>query len=122
MATLAFVLLFVALGVGAVLAAMRGGPKSPDRAARERSRKTRPLELVAFVVAILVLGAGVPAAVIATVKDRDSDPADDIAKYTPQELHGRELFGRVCSYCHTLAAANAVAQVGPDLDVLRPPK
>ena len=34
----------------------------------------------------------------------------------------RELFGLRCANCHTLQAANAIAQVGPNLDQIRPPK
>ena len=33
---------------------------------------------------------------------------------------GRHLFAEHCAVCHTLAAANAVGQVGPNLDNLRP--
>ena len=32
------------------------------------------------------------------------------------------MFAERCRNCHTLKAANAVAQVGPNLDDLRPPK
>ena len=39
---------------------------------------------------------------------------------TAAEKHGRELFGERCAACHTLAASNAVAQVGPNLDELKP--
>ena len=34
---------------------------------------------------------------------------------------GRELFGEHCGVCHTLAAANAIGKVGPNLDTLQPP-
>jgi cytochrome c peroxidase len=40
---------------------------------------------------------------------------------TPAEARGREQFAVHCSGCHTLRAVNAVAQVGPDLDFIRPP-
>jgi mono/diheme cytochrome c family protein len=41
-------------------------------------------------------------------------------KLTASEKNGRELFGHYCAFCHTLAAANATAKVGPNLDTLRP--
>ena len=41
-------------------------------------------------------------------------------KLTAAMKQGRELFGRHCAVCHTLAAANAVGQVGPNLDTLQP--
>ena len=40
---------------------------------------------------------------------------------TPAEKRGRELFGEKCAVCHTLAAANAIGKVGPNLDTLQPP-
>ena len=41
-------------------------------------------------------------------------------KLNAAEQNGRELFGQKCGLCHTLAAANAVGKVGPNLDVLQP--
>jgi mono/diheme cytochrome c family protein len=41
---------------------------------------------------------------------------------TADEGTGRQLFARTCATCHTLSAVNAVARIGPDLDVLKPPK
>ena len=37
-----------------------------------------------------------------------------------QQQKGRELFSHSCSLCHTLAAANAVGRIGPNLDKLIP--
>ena len=39
-----------------------------------------------------------------------------------EEQEGREVFNQRCVQCHTLGASNAVQQVGPNLDELRPPK
>jgi cytochrome c551 len=41
-------------------------------------------------------------------------------KLNAAEKNGRELFGQHCGVCHTLAAANAVGKVGPNLDILKP--
>ena len=41
-------------------------------------------------------------------------------KLTNAEKSGRELFGQHCGLCHTLAGANAVGKVGPNLDELKP--
>ena len=41
-------------------------------------------------------------------------------KLTAAEKQGRELFGANCGVCHTLAGANAVGKVGPNLDALKP--
>ena len=70
----------------------------------------------------MVLGFGVPAAVIAVSKDSDSIPNAGLKNLTAGEKHGAELFGQRCALCHTLAAAHAVAQVGPNLDQLAPSK
>ena len=75
-----------------------------------------------FVLALLVLGIGVPLAVISSVDARDDIPEANVTNLTAAEQHGRELFGQRCTQCHTLAASKSVAQVGPDLDTLRPPK
>ena len=42
-------------------------------------------------------------------------------KLNAAEKRGRELFGQNCAVCHTLAAANAIGKVGPNLDSLKPP-
>ena len=41
---------------------------------------------------------------------------------TASEEAGRAVFAKYCSTCHTLKASNAVGKVGPNLDVLHPPK
>jgi mono/diheme cytochrome c family protein len=121
-ATLVFTLIFVGLGLTVLFVAISGGPGGARRRMASQSRGTRRLALVNFVIALLVLGLGIPAAVIATVGSRDDIPEADVKNLTKAELHGRQLFGERCANCHTLEAANAVAQVGPNLDNLRPPK
>lgn len=123
MSTLVFVLIFVALGIGVLLVALgagRGGGEAEQRPSRTRTR--RRLSIAAFGLAIVGLGIGVPAAVIGAVQGRDSAPEASISKLTSTEKDGRALFGKHCRVCHALEASNAVAQVGPNLDRLRPPK
>ena len=122
MSTLIFVLVWVVLGVGLVLVAMSGGPGGALARFQSQSRTARKIAVVGFVLALAVLGIGVPAAVIAAVDNRDSIPEADVYNLTAAEKHGQSLFGRRCALCHTLKAANAVAQVGPNLDELRPNK
>jgi mono/diheme cytochrome c family protein len=122
MAVLAFVLLFVLLGLGAFFLGMRGGPQSARKRSRRETRRGRRGVTLLFVLAILLLGIVVPAAVIATDKNRDSIPEANVKSLTPLQEKGRELFSQNCKNCHTLAAANATARVGPNLDELRPPK
>jgi mono/diheme cytochrome c family protein len=122
MTTLIFVLIWVLLGLGLVVVAMSGGPGGALARLQSQSRTARKLAIASFAVALAVLGIGVPAAVIAAVDNRDSIPEADVSNLTAAEKHGQTLFGRRCALCHTLKAANAVAQVGPNLDDLRPSK
>ena len=122
MSTLIFVLVWVAVALGLVLVAMSGGPGGALKGLMSDSRGSRRFAIVAFFGAMLVLGVGVPAAVIASVSDQDDIPEANVTGLTESEKHGRELFGLRCANCHTLTAANAVAEVGPNLDELRPPK
>ena len=122
MSTLIFVLVWVVLGLGLLLIALSGGPSGALQRLQSQSRSSRKAAIAAFVLSLLVLGIGVPVAVIAAVESRDDIPEANVSNLTAQEERGRELFGQRCSICHTLSASNAVAQVGPNLDTLRPPK
>jgi mono/diheme cytochrome c family protein len=120
--TLVFVLVFVGLALGVLFVALSGGTSGARARLASQSRGTRRLALVNFVLGLLILGIGIPAAVIASVDSRNSIPTANVSNLTAAEEHGRDLFGQRCRNCHTLKAANAVAQVGPNLDNLRPPK
>ena len=122
MTTLVFVLFWVVLGLGLLLIALSGGPSGALQRLHTQSRGGRRAAVAAFVLALLVLGVGVPFAVISAVEARDDIPESNVSNLTAAEQRGRELFAARCAQCHTLEAANAVAQVGPDLDQLRPPK
>jgi mono/diheme cytochrome c family protein len=120
MATLAFVLFFIVLGLGTVLAAMKSGRRGP--LLNPDSRAGRRLT-VAFVVAVAALfGVGIPVAVGFLNGDEQTKQAQSGIELTEDQKKGRILFGRSCGQCHTLKAANSVATVGPSLDALRPPE
>ena len=122
MAVLAFLLLFVLLAFGAFFLAMSGGPAGARQRVQTQTRRGRRGAIALFVLAILVLGVAVPAAVIATDKNRRSIPEANVKELTDLQEHGRELFGQRCRNCHTLKAANASAKIGPNLDDRRPGK
>jgi mono/diheme cytochrome c family protein len=122
MSTLIFVLIWVGLGLGLLLIALSGGPGGALQRLQSQSRGGRRFASAFFVIALIVLGAGVPFLVISAVEARDDIPEANVSNLTAAEEHGRELFGRRCTQCHTLKASNSVAQVGPNLDDLRPPK
>lgn len=121
MSTLVFVLVFVLLGLGVLFVAMSGGPGGIGSVMHSQTRGSRRFATSAFVVSLIILGIGVPIAVITATKD-DHEIQQSGVHLTAAEEHGRELFGQRCALCHTLKAANAVAQVGPDLDQLQPNK
>jgi mono/diheme cytochrome c family protein len=118
--TIVFVAAFVVLGLGTLLFAMSGGRGGLGSVLHSQSRGSRRFATVAFVLTLLVLGIGVPAAVIAAEANKDDIPHAQVSDLTPAEQHGQELFGRRCGLCHTLEAANSVARVGPNLDQLAP--
>jgi mono/diheme cytochrome c family protein len=122
MLTLIFVLVWVALGLGLLFVAFSGGRKGAAQQLMSTSRGARRLAIALFVLLLLALGFGIPAAVIAAVSNNDSIPSANVSDLTASEQHGRELFGQRCVNCHTLKASGAVAEIGPNLDELRPPK
>ena len=115
-----FVVAFVGLGIGTLLFAMSGGRGGVSSTLQSQSRGSRRFATFVFVASLLVLGIGVPAAVIAAEENKTDIPHAGIRNLTAEELHGQELFGRRCGLCHTLEASNSVAQVGPNLDQLAP--
>jgi cytochrome c553 len=118
MNALLFVLLFVVLGLGVFLVALTRGRSGSST--NTSSRAGRKGVLFLFFVALAGLGIVVPAVVIASVHDRSDSPAGGLHSLTANEKRGQQLFGQRCAACHTLAASNAVAQVGPNLDDLQP--
>jgi mono/diheme cytochrome c family protein len=113
MLTLIFVLVWVGLALGLLFMAFSGGPKGAAAQMMSTSRGARRGATVLFFIAVLVLGA---------VSQNDSIPEANVTDLTASEQHGRELFGQRCANCHTLKASNAIAEIGPDLDQLRPNK
>jgi mono/diheme cytochrome c family protein len=122
MTTLVFVLTWVLLGLGLLFIALSGGPSGAGERLMSTSRAGRRLALVLFVISLAVLGFVIPAAIVRADKEKDDIPEANVSNLTAAEKEGRELFARRCANCHTLKAANAIAQVGPNLDTLRPNK
>jgi cytochrome c553 len=117
MAALLFMSFFIALGLGVVLVAMRGGPRGVrDTLERGRTQRLHVAEF-AIVAAIVLFGLIVPG-IIVTGDQASAGPGGE--KLSANLKDGRELFNAKCATCHTLADANAVGRVGPDLDVLAP--
>ncbi len=112
-----FVAFWVVLALALLLVAIRGGvgarptPRRPRRAVGST---------IAFVIVYTVFGVALPLVFLIGNHARTSAQVGGI-RLTADEKQGRLLFGQHCGLCHTLAAANAVGKVGPDLDTLQPP-
>ena len=126
-ATIAFVLGFIILGLSVLLVAMRGGSRAPKRGRRaERSTRGgspagRRAAAIGLTALMLLLGAVVPVLIMANNSESKGRAAVGGVDLTAAQAEGRTVFARNCSTCHTLRGANAVGKVGPNLDVLRPP-
>jgi cytochrome c5 len=118
--TLFFVLVFVALGITTLVIAMSRGRGGLAGMMHSQTRGSRRFMLFVFFAAIVVLGGLIPAWVITSEANDKNIPSAQISGLTDDEKRGQELFGKRCSLCHTLKAANAVAKVGPNLDTLAP--
>jgi mono/diheme cytochrome c family protein len=114
--TLVFVLIFVAIGLSVVLAAMRSG--RPRAGSRPESRATRRAWGLGIVVVIIALGLGLPALVLVNNGENHASHGAGGVDLTAAQTNGRELFARNCATCHTLAGSHAVGRVGPNLDEL----
>ena len=119
LAVAAFVALWVVLALGLVVLATRGtgtvahARRDPGRrGSRHRDHRCSSITAVVF-------GVGLPLLML-TGNHHNANAQVGGLKLTAGEKNGRELFGQHCGVCHTLAAANAVGKVGPNLDMLKP--
>jgi hypothetical protein len=73
------------------------------------------------VLALVYAGFGVaiPLVIITSNHSNASAHVGNV-QLTRNERSGRRLFGEHCAVCHTLAGANAVGKVGPNLDQIQP--
>ena len=118
---LAFILFWVLLGLTVFFLAARGGSKGTGQTARGRSSpEARRAWGLAFLVIYIGFGVAIPAVFLHGNNANASAQVGGIT-LTSGEKSGRIVFGQRCGVCHTLAAANAVGKVGPNLDALRPP-
>jgi mono/diheme cytochrome c family protein len=112
-----FVIFWIALGLGVFFVAMRGGPRGARQALHTESKAGQRV-VTAVIVVVFAFGLVVPALVLASNAEHKASVAVGGLHLNAEEQKGRELFSHACNLCHTLQAANAVARVGPNLDVL----
>jgi mono/diheme cytochrome c family protein len=120
-AAAAFVIGFLIIGLTVVLTAFRGGPRGAREAMHTQTARGRQTAAGIIAGVAVIFGIGIPAAVMASNNDNDSNAKGGV-KLTAGQTEGRELFTHNCGTCHTLSAANTSGRVGPNLDQLRPPE
>ncbi len=120
LATILFLAFWVVLGLALFFIAIRGGIGGARATLTGGTRRTSRFAVFVFVVIYIGFGAAVP---LAFLHGNNANASNQYAgvKLNKAEKRGRELFGQNCAVCHTLAAANAVGKVGPNLDTLKPP-
>ena len=120
LATFVFLGFWVLVALALFFVAIRGG-LGGARAARE-GKTWRPSRFSVVVFTVIYIGFGVAVPLIFLSGNRANASSQYVGlKLNKDEKRGRELFGQDCAVCHTLAAANAVGKVGPNLDSLKPP-
>ena len=119
MDVLLFVIFWALLAVGLLALALFGGRRRGKSG--PPSRSGRGWQYAAFAATLVVFGAGIPIASSLGAHDNTKEIAKaGISDLSDSQERGREIFAKYCILCHSLAASNAVAQVGPNLDKLRP--
>lgn len=117
---LAFIGAWVVIAVALLLVALSGGPsRARERVLQSHTRRGRRVTGAVIAAVIVGMGIAVPALVIAESGHEDQAGAARV-HLNPAQERGRELFGHTCNQCHTLAAANTVGRVGPNLDQIKP--
>jgi mono/diheme cytochrome c family protein len=120
LAVLLFAAFWVVLGFMVFFFGVRGGPSAAlQTPGAPRSHAGRRAMTWVFVVTYVAFGAVVPALFLIGNRNSANGQVGGI-KLTAAEKRGREIFGERCGLCHTLAAANAVGKVGPNLDQIQP--
>ena len=119
LAVAAFVAFWVVVAFGLFYVAARGGPTNVRAAVRRPSRGAN--RFVGLVFTFVAIGFGVVLPLVMLTGNHSHANAQiGGMKLTAAERNGRTLFGEHCGVCHTLAAANAIGKVGPNLDTLKP--
>jgi hypothetical protein len=121
LAVVVFLGFWVVLALALVFVALRGGLGGARAAFHSQSRGGRRAASTAFAIFYVGFGIALPIVLLSGNRSRASAHIGEI-KLTAAEKHGRNVFAQNCAVCHTLAAANAVGKVGPNLDTLQPPK
>jgi mono/diheme cytochrome c family protein len=114
-----FVVLWLLLGLGVFFIAIRGGLGGARATFQSQTYGARRAARLGFTAVYVLFGIAVPLLfLIGNHAKANGQYAG--THLSAAEKRGRQLFGDHCAVCHTLAAANAVGKVGPNLDLLQP--
>jgi mono/diheme cytochrome c family protein len=114
-----FIAFWVVLAVALFFIAHRGGLGGARERRVRPPRMRHPVANMVLVLVYVGLGLVLPAVLLIGNRNHSSAKVGTV-QLTAGEKQGRQLFGQHCAVCHTLAAANAVGKVGPNLDTLHP--
>lgn len=114
-----FVVLWLLLGFSVFFIAIRGGIAGARATFQSQSYGARRTARVGFTALYVAFGIAIP---LLFLIGNHANANGQFAgmRLSPAEKQGRQLFGQHCAVCHTLAAANAIGKVGPNLDNLQP--
>lgn len=114
-----FIAFWVALGFGVFWLAIRGGISGRHAPVRPPSLAARRFSAVTIVIVYIGFGIAIPLGfLIGNHANANAQVGGN--RLTAGQKQGRILFGQKCAVCHTLAAANAIGKVGPNLDMIKP--
>jgi cytochrome c553 len=114
MATAAFVIGFLALGVAVAFVAFSGGPSQAREAYLTKGRRGFK---IAIPILYVGLGIAIPALILANRHAAQGSSGTLSTKEGSAEFNeGKALFRENCWSCHTLKAAGARGVTGPNLD------
>ena len=114
-----FVAFWVLLGLGVFFIAVRGGLGGARATLQSQTRGARKTAGWVFVAIYVGFGVVIPGLFLVGNHANANKQIGGI-RLSASEKTGREIFGFRCGVCHTLAAANAIGKVGPNLDTLKP--
>ena len=114
-----FVAFWVLLGLSVFFIAIRGGLGGARATFQVQTYSARRAAGVIFAIIYIGFGIAIP---LGFLIGNHANANAQIGGYrlSAAMKSGRELFGQHCGVCHTLAGANAVGKVGPNLDVIKP--
>ena len=119
LASTLFIALWVILALGVFFIAVRGGLRGARAPFQAQSFTARRAAGILFTFIAIGFGIVLPL-VLLTGNHSNANGQVGGYKLTAAEKQGRQLFGEHCAVCHTLAAANAIGKVGPNLDTIQP--